>query len=45
MRLLTVKEVADLVKAKPSTIYQWAAQGIIASFKLNGLLRFEESDR
>lgn len=42
--LLTVKEVAQMLKAKPSTVYGWAEQGIIPSFKLNGLLRFLEDD-
>ena len=44
MKLLTVKEVADFLKAKPSTIYSWAEQGLVPCFKLNGLLRFSESD-
>jgi len=44
MKLLTVKQVADLINAKPSTIYAWAEQGIIPNFKLNGLLRFSEAD-
>jgi excisionase family DNA binding protein len=44
MKLLTVKQVADLINAKPSTIYAWAEQGIIPFFKLNGLLRFSEAD-
>lgn len=44
MKLLTVRQVADLINAKPSTIYAWAEQGIIPHCKLNGLLRFDESD-
>lgn len=44
MRLLTVKEVATIIKARPSTIYQWAEQGLIPSFKINGLLRFSEEE-
>jgi excisionase family DNA binding protein len=44
MRLLTVKEVAEILKAKSSTVYSWAEQGIIPCFKLNGLLRFSEDD-
>ena len=44
MKLLIVREVADLLKAKPSTIYQWAEQGIIPCYKLNGALRFEERE-
>jgi len=42
MKLLTVKDLASILKAKPSTIYSWAEQGLIPCFKLNGLLRFSE---
>jgi len=44
MKLLTVKEVSEIISAKPSTIYAWAEQGLIPCFKLNGLLRFSETD-
>jgi excisionase family DNA binding protein len=44
MKLLTVKEVSEILKAKPSTIYLWAEQGIIPCYKLNGLLRFDETE-
>ncbi len=42
MKLLTVNDLASILKAKPSTIYSWAEQGLIPCFKLNGLLRFSE---
>jgi excisionase family DNA binding protein len=42
VNLLTVSDVANILKAKPSTIYSWAEQKLIPSFKLNGLLRFDE---
>jgi excisionase family DNA binding protein len=44
MNILTVKDIAKLLKASPSTVYSWAEQGLIPSFKLNGLLRFSEDD-
>lgn len=44
MELLTVKEVSEMLKTKPSTIYSWAAQRLIPSLKINGLLRFSEKD-
>lgn len=44
MKLLTVKEVSEILKAKPKTIYQWAELGQIPSVKLNGCLRFELDD-
>ena len=44
MELLTVKEISILLKAKTSTIYGWAEQGLIPCFKINGLLRFNEAE-
>ncbi|OQB75603.1 MAG: Helix-turn-helix domain protein [Deltaproteobacteria bacterium ADurb.Bin135] len=44
MKLLTVKELANILKSKPSTIYAWVEQGIVPYVKLNGLVRFDESD-
>jgi excisionase family DNA binding protein len=44
MKILTVKQVAELVQAKPSTIYAWAEQGILPSIKMAGLLRFDENE-
>jgi excisionase family DNA binding protein len=42
MKLLTAKEVAAMLKAKASTVYAWAEQGMIPCLKVNGLLRFSE---
>jgi len=39
--LLTVKELADQLHIKPSTLYAWAGQGRIPCLKLHGLVRFE----
>lgn len=44
MKILTVKQVSEILQAKQSTIYAWAEQSLIPSFKLNGLLRFEETE-
>ncbi len=44
MKILTCKQVAELLQAKPSTIYAWAEQSLIPSFKVNGLLRFDEAE-
>ena len=41
-KLLTVKNVADLLSVSPKTLYQWAEYGSIPCFKLNGSLRFDE---
>ena len=42
--LLTVKEISEILKVKPSTIYAWAEQGRIPAYKLNGSLRFIEKE-
>jgi excisionase family DNA binding protein len=44
MNILTVKDVATLLKIKPSTVYAWAEQRVIPSYKMNGSLRFSEED-
>jgi len=44
MVILTVKDVSALLQVKPSTIYAWAEQRLMPSFKINGLLRFSEED-
>lgn len=44
MQILTVKQVSEMLQVKPSTLYAWAEQGKIPSLKMNGLLRFEESE-
>lgn len=43
-KLLTVQEVSEILQANPKTVYQWAEQGQIPCLKINGLLRFEESE-
>jgi len=42
MIIMTVKEVANALKVKTSTVYAWAEQGRLPSFKLNGALRFSD---
>ncbi len=44
MKLLTVKEVAEILTVKPKTIYQWAELGQIPCIKLHGALRFDLND-
>lgn len=44
MKILTVKDVSNLLKIKISTVYAWAEQGKIPCHKMNGTLRFIEQD-
>jgi excisionase family DNA binding protein len=39
--LLTIKELAEQLRIKPSTLYAWAAHGKIPCRKIHGLIRFE----
>ncbi|MDP2735778.1 MAG: helix-turn-helix domain-containing protein, partial [bacterium] len=41
MNLVTIKELSDFLKVKPSTLYSWVHGGTIPFVKLNGLLRFD----
>ncbi len=44
MNLLTVKELAEILNVKTSTLYQWAELMQIPCIKLNGSLRFDMDD-
>jgi excisionase family DNA binding protein len=44
MKLLTVKEVAELLGVRRSTLYQWAETDKIPCCKINGLLRFSQEE-
>jgi excisionase family DNA binding protein len=42
--ILTVKEVAEMLKVKPGTVNQWMFRGIkLPFFKLGGTIRFKRS--
>ncbi|MFQ5585738.1 MAG: helix-turn-helix domain-containing protein [Thermodesulfobacteriota bacterium] len=43
-QFLTANQVGERLNCKASTIYAWATRGAIPSFKLNGLLRFDQAD-
>jgi excisionase family DNA binding protein len=42
--LLTIDELASILKTKEKTIRQWVYQGRIPSIKVNGLLRFGQRE-
>ncbi len=44
MRVIEIKELSEILKVKPSTLYQWAELGQIPCVKLNGCLRFDLDD-
>jgi excisionase family DNA binding protein len=43
-RLLTAREVAELLGFSAATIVDWSEQGRIPGFKVGGRLRFRESE-
>jgi excisionase family DNA binding protein len=43
-RFMTLQELASLLKVKERTIYLWAQQGQIPSFKLGNAWRFDRQD-
>lgn len=44
MKLITIKELSEYLKIKESTLYSWTSSGMIPSYKLNGLLRFDKDE-
>ncbi len=42
-KLLTVEEIAEYLKLRPSTIYQWTHQGFIPHIKVGNRVRFKIS--
>jgi len=44
MKILTVKELAEIINVKVKTLYQWAELGQIPCIKMHGALRFDLDD-
>ena len=42
--LLTIKELAEQLRIKPSTLYAWASQNKIPCVRIHGLIRFRPED-
>jgi excisionase family DNA binding protein len=42
--LLTVKDLAEQLRIKPSTLYAWASQGKIPCVRIHGLNRFRPEE-
>ena len=43
-KLYTAKELAQILRCNPQTIYRWAYKGLLKSKKIKGLRRFEMPD-
>ncbi len=43
-RLMTAKQVSELIEVRPSTVYQWVHLGLIPYVKLGKCVRFKKAD-
>ena len=43
-KLLTAKQVAELLEVKVSTVYDWVSRSVIPYVKLGRLIRFKKPD-
>ena len=43
-RLMTAKQVSELIEVKHSTIYQWVHEGLIPYVKLGKCVRFRKDE-
>ena len=43
-KLLTAKQVAELLEVKISTVYDWVSRGVIPYVKLSRLVRFKKTE-
>jgi excisionase family DNA binding protein len=43
-RLMTAKQVSELIEVKPSTIYQWVHLGLVPYVKLGKCVRFKKAE-
>lgn len=41
MKLITARQLGDILGVKPKTLYMWAATRRIPSVPINGLVRFD----
>jgi excisionase family DNA binding protein len=43
-RLMTARQVSELIEVKPSTVYQWVHLGLIPYVKLGKCVRFKKAE-
>lgn len=43
-RLMTAKQVSELIEVKPATVYQWVHEGLIPYVKLGRCVRFKKDE-
>ena len=43
-RLMTAKQVSELIEVRPSTVYQWVHVGLIPYVKIGKCVRFKKDE-
>lgn len=43
-RLMTAKQVSELIEVRPSTVYQWVRLGLIPYVKIGKCVRFRKNE-
>ncbi len=43
-RLMTAKQVSELIEVRPSTVYQWVHLGLIPYVKIGKCVRFKKDE-
>ena len=44
MKLITVKDVSEILNVKSAAVYDWTYQNKIPYYKLNGVIRFDKDE-
>ena len=44
MKLITVKDVSEIINVKSAAVYDWTYQNKIPYYKLNGVIRFDKDE-
>ena len=44
MKLITVKDVSEILNVKSTAVYDWTYQNKIPYYKLNGVIRFDKDE-
>ena len=44
MKLITVKDVSEILNVKSTAVYDWTYQNKIPYYKLNGIIRFDKDE-
>ena len=43
-RLMTAKQVSELIEVRPSTVYQWVHEGLIPNVNIGRCVRFKKDE-